>query len=220
MHGCRWGNAEQHQLWLRSLERLGSVTQADFNTAGRSDLIYYPALLLLYGGGLAAVAAGDYALLNDLLSDTSCSVVQPLWARDQKAVWLVQMLYNYSDTFKTLKSQSDFPVSDYLHDLLSDPIRPIEPDDRRYLKLFDRFEYLATISYADIFGDGNMLIGRFGRQFWSPEAGGIVEEVETELQKYGDKWPPLKGGVCGGSSERFSKWKRRLDEAIKTTRRF
>ncbi len=64
-----------------------------------------------------------------------------------------------------------------------------------------------------------MLIGRFGRQFWHSEAGNSTEEIENELQKYEDNWPPLKGGICGGSIERFRKWKQQLDEGIKNPRR-
>ena len=128
IHGCRWGKPEHHNLWIRCLARLGSITQADFNNAGRSDLIYYPALLLLYGGGVAAVAANDYALLNGLLSDTTCSIVQSSWSGDTKAAWIVQMLYTYWDKFRSLTSQSRYPVSDYYsgpkkldHDFESNP---------------------------------------------------------------------------------------------------
>jgi hypothetical protein len=217
--GCRWGKPEHHRLWIRSLERLGSISPVDFDNASSSDLIYYPALLLLYGGGMAAVTADDYALLNGLLSVATCSIVQRSWSRDTKAAWIVQMLYNYADKFTCLKPNSGFPVSDYLHELLRDPLRLIEPDDRRYDKRFDWFECLSAISYADTFGDRHMLIGRFGRHFWYPEAGNIMEEIEIELQRHGDNWPPLKGGICGGSVASFRKLKQQLDEAIKNTRR-
>jgi hypothetical protein len=129
------------------------------------------------------------------------------------------MLYDYAGMFTGLERTNGFPVSGYLCRFLRDPLRTIEPDERRYDKLFDRFEYLSAICYGDTLGDRNMPVGRFAREFWYPEAGNTVAAIESELQKQGDTWLPLKGGICGGSIERFRKRKRELDEAIKNTRR-
>ena len=219
INGCRWGKPEHHRLWIRSLERLGSMSIADFNNAGGSNLTLYPALLLVYGGGIAAVAADDYALINGLLSDATCSMVTRFGSREQKAASILTTLWDYSRMFMVIEPKSGYPVSNYLCNLLRGPLRPIEPDERRYANLFDRFEYLAAICYGDALDTKDMPIGRFGRQFWYPEAGNTIKSIDAELQKHGDHWAPLKGGICGGSMERFLERKRQLDESIKQTRR-
>jgi hypothetical protein len=221
IHGCRWGKPPHHQLWIRSLEWISSPSIEELNFVGDPDLTHYPPLLLLYGGGLAAVAAEDYGLLSSLLSNvTIASLTLHRQRVEEKAAGILTALWDFRRTFQVAAgTQSNVAVSDYLYRLLRNPLRAIEPDDRRYEKLFDRYEYLSAICYGDIYNIKDMPIGRFGRQFWYPDAGNIVGEIETEQKRCGDNWPPLRGGICGGSSKRFLEVKHALDESIKKTRR-
>ena len=45
-----------------------------------------------------------------------------------------------------------------------------------------------------------------------------MEEIATEQKRLGDNWPPLKAGICGGSSKRFSELKQQLDKKIESAR--
>ena len=69
-------------------------------------------------------------------------------------------------------------------------------DDREYLEAFDRFEYLASLVYADQAalqgeGVGWAPIGCFG---WRR---GIVTIVDREIQNEGQSWPAFR--LFGGS---------------------
>ena len=75
-----------------------------------------------------------------------------------------------------------------------------------------------AICYGDTVDRRDMPVGRFGRKFLYPEAGKIVEEIATEQKRLGDNWPPLKAGICGGSSKRFSELKQQLDKKIESAR--
>lgn len=220
INGCYWGKPQHHRLWIRCLERMGSVSMETFNNGGGSILTSYPALLLLYCGGIAAVAAEDHALLNGLLSDATVGIMTRFGQREQKVALILAALSDCSDEFQLVQgNRSNFPVSDYLFLLLRSPLRTIVPDDRRYDKLFDRFEYLSTICFGDTFNTTHMPIGRFGKQAWYGEAGDIAGTIATELEKYGDNWPPLKGGLCGGSAERFRTRQQQVDEILKSRMR-
>ena len=196
-----------------------SIEEVSF--VGSPDLTHYPPLLLLYGGGLAAIAAKDYGLLSSLLSNvTIASLTFHRQRVEERAARLLTALWDFREIFRVVAgTQSNVAVSDYLYKLLRNPLRAIEPDDRRYDKLFDRFEYLSAICYGDMLGGRDMPIGRFGRQFWYEEAGNILNTIEAELEKYGDNSPPLKGGICGGSIERFRKWKQQLYESLEKEER-
>jgi len=157
-------------------------------------------------------------LLSALLSDARVETATRFGQIERKAAWILTQLWDYSEMFMAIETKSGFPVSDYLHRILRDPLRRIEPDDRRYSKLFDRFEYLSAICFGDTLGDRNMPIGRFGRQFRYPDAGNVMESIDAELLKNGKKWPPLTGGLCGGSWDNFIERKRQLDESVKNAR--
>jgi len=60
-----------------------------------------------------------------------------------------------------------------------------------------------------------MPIGRFRRGWWYPDSGNIMKEIEAERLRWGENWPPLKSGMCGGSAEGFLQLKQRLDEDIR-----
>ena len=156
---------------------------------------------------------------DSLLSDATIPAVTRFGQKEQSAAIILSMLWDYSEIFQFLPdNKTALPVSDYLFRLLRGPLRSIEPDDRRFGKLFDRFEYLSAICFGDTLNTAEMPIGRFGRQWRHPEAGNIMETIDAEMKNTGKNWLPLQSGVCGGSWDRFVERKRQLDEAIKSSR--
>jgi len=218
VQGCHWGTQSHKELWVRCLERIGTVSVEEVNYVAGPDLTLYPALLLLYGGGIAAVAAGNDHLFCWLFDEAKIWAVIRFVQGENKAALVLAVRGQYLELLQQLPAHkgSNTAVSDYLYTLLRDPLRQIEPDDRRYSKLFDRFEYLSSIEFAHILDDKeHMLIGRFGRNWRYPESGNIMEEIEAERSRSGNNWPPLKAGMCGRSSQRFLELKQRLDESVK-----
>src|ERR1700736_2797156 len=66
--GCYWGTDEQSLLWLRVLGRVAGTKCSWNGLVLLIGLRLYPALLLLYSGGLASLAAGNYGIFAALLT--------------------------------------------------------------------------------------------------------------------------------------------------------
>jgi hypothetical protein len=110
------------------------------------------------------------------------------------------------------------PVSDHLHDRLRPQFQSLIPDDPDYSAHFDRLEVILGLLQADLRllyqpteqGDpwrgpyiGNPSTGRFvWRQRHTDEHKLVERRMFTDLQVQGATWPPLAGGLFGGSVAR------------------
>lgn len=214
--GCYWGNEGHSDLWARSLERIANPSGGQSGMTLWIDLRRYPALLLLYTAGIAAVAAGRYGTLKDLLLDPKVRnheekslvlAVYPGQVIDKQAAELLPGL-----------ERRYTPLNDHLHARLREALREYLPDDARYDKCFDRFEYLLALVHADLRDKATRgywaPIGRFGWKVHHDPERTIVAEVQRELDEQEDRWPPLGAGLFGGSAERVRAVKAWLDERL------
>ena len=65
--GCFWGQPQHEALWTRSIERIANPPGSRNGYTLWINLRRYPALLLLYAGGVASIAAHKYSTLAALL---------------------------------------------------------------------------------------------------------------------------------------------------------
>ena len=201
--GCYWSDRSQASLWVKALTR---IANAPLNIGGTVYLHYlqnYPALLLFYAGGLASLAADKYETLNALFN---VSV-----SREGKSIEAVAHLHTngvFRDNLGKLlpgMAGQHVPVSEYLCKRLREPFREYLPDDETYEELFDRFEYLLGLTHA------NLVRNTFGVGWWGPlgcfvwrrrfGGGGMPALIAAEFNTSLGEWPPLKGGMFGGSVE-------------------
>ena len=139
--GCFWGN-ENHQLFLvRCLQRFANPPRVGGGNNVWIHLRLYPALLLLYGGGIATIAAKNYAMLKTLFLDAKVRV-----PKGEKP--LVSCIYpwtvlgtNFAKELPGMRDRST-PLSDRLFEVLRQPLKEYLPDDFDYQQCFDKFEYL------------------------------------------------------------------------------
>lgn len=215
--GCYWGDRSHEDLWARCLERLAIIPGQDQGVITRPHFGLYPALLLLYAGGLASVASGNYSTFYALLTRAKVRqlhenqplvlVVHPVVVVDSRdAQQLPGMERHYT------------PLNDHLYDVLREPLKDFLPEEMRYGRCFDRFEYLLALVYADIYEkQGHHVWGPVGRFGWRdrgyPE-NHISTEIESEATAMGEDWSPLKVGLFDGSVERFLAIKKTYDERI------
>lgn len=219
--GCYWGNQQHSKLWVDCLERLANQTGERSGTPYLLNLRRYPALLLLYGAGLAAVAAGNYQTLAAILTQPSvkdingkeaaiCTVVDP------RAV----MANNIAHLLPGLDRHYT-PVSDYLFDRLRALLREYIPRDEDYEEKFDYFEYLLALVHADLVRqewEGSWIgpIGRFKwRNNYTNSESLASNKIGKELETQGANWAPLKAGLFGGSIEQAKSAKARFDAFLK-----
>jgi hypothetical protein len=214
VHGCYWGEKQHEDLWTKSIERLANVEPGGEAYDAWTVMCRYPAMLLMYGGGIAAISASRYETVMGLLTRTrmhkegkdrpAALRLNPHYVIQKQTGWLLPGL----DKHHT-------PLSDRVRDLLLPKLKEFIPRKDEYDRLFDRFEYILALVISDHLEREQSLfrpyIGRFG---WKGHGSwkGIREEIGAEIDQQGAKWPLLAAGLCGGSLERLRSIKAELDK--------
>ncbi|MCC6416277.1 MAG: SIR2 family protein [Opitutaceae bacterium] len=215
--GCYWGDPDACKLWVSSLQRIANPTDSGGGLVYLLKLRRYPALLLLYSAGLAAVAAGNYATLAAVLTKSKarddqnkneaiCSVVYPIAVNEQD-VWKMMPGLERRHT----------PVSDHLFKKSREPLREFLPRDEDYQDVFDRFEYLLGLAHADLnrWGAENGWWGPVGCFAWRgrrfDQGDRTAQKIGAEIVAEGVNWPLLKAGLFGGSLEQLNTAKAKFD---------
>ncbi len=212
--GAYWGNSDTTKLWASVLQRI-----ADCGVMGGStyliNLRRYPALLLLYAAGIAAVAAGNYEMLASMLTKPQAKNRQ----LQNKPICLI--VYTWAvmdgniDRLLPGLERHHTPFSDFLYDKLREPLREFLPRDEDYQEAFDLFEYFLGLVHADLNQSDRAPVGCFG---WRGREIGqentALNKVDAEIDAQGSDWPPLKAGLFGGSLEQLKTSKARFDHFV------
>ncbi len=113
------------------------------------------------------------------------------------------------------------PVSEHLYKNLRGYFRDFLPRDEDYKEMFDRFEYLLGLVYADLnrIEKLNGWFGPFGCFIWRtahlhPDVF-TQDKFASELATEGANWPPLKAGLFGGTLERAKTAKTNFDAFLR-----
>ncbi|MFA5780584.1 MAG: SIR2 family protein [Elusimicrobiota bacterium] len=209
--GCFWDEGNNSQIWQKSLERL-SYFETQSGITAYLKLRLHPALILLYAGGIAAIASKRYFNFTTLLTNTKIYS-----NRHEIKEPLILHLYTHEVIEKELanklpnQDRKYVPLNEHLYALLRQPLKEYIPNDKNYDEIFDRFEYLMALIYADlrekIVNDKDFWgpIGRFGWKYKIRiSSHNILVEVDDEIKKQGKEWAPLKVGLFNGSVERLN----------------
>lgn len=219
--GCYWGKKSHERFWVNCLERIANPPEeGGTKYIDIYNLRLYSALLLLYGGGIASIAAGNYSTFSSLITIPTVK----LEYRDE--VPLVKGLHTWSVMQEGIQKllpgfeRNYTPLSDHLYKILRDQLKDFIPQETRYRKCFDRFEYLfGLVQFDFIKEDGHSGYGLIGSFSWrcnhlpSSEVN-IMDEIESEASEAGDAWPLLKTGIFGGDFKRFKVAKQEFDKYV------
>jgi hypothetical protein len=204
--GCFWGDESHNRLWTLCVERL--ARSAEDTRAGHEKLTKlrrYPAMLCMYAGGIAAVAAENYRALRALLIDARSGERR----YEASLVWSLNS-HNVMDRDEASKlfggRDLHTPVNDRIHNEIREAFHSVLPDDLRYTAAFDRFEYLFSLIYADMKSQQQSFsqwipIGSFMWRDRDPQTG-LAARIRNEIQSAGAAWPLLQIGLFDGSPER------------------
>jgi len=219
VNGCYWGGEAHVGLWVKCLERIANLPKRD-GLVVWLNLKLYPALLLLYGGGIASIAAENYGAFSALLTKTKVRDI----GEEQPAALA---LYTWAVMENKVPNQlpgmerHKTPLSDHLYDILHAHFIEILPDDTHYSKCFDRFEYLHGLVHVDLREkQSGRLWGPVGRFAWNYRdygTGGIMKKIELEAKEADEKWAPLQAGLFDGSVVRSQQVKTAFDQLLKST---
>lgn len=218
--GCYWGEQHQQALWVKILERIANPPGPRNGMEIWLNLRLYPALLLMYGGGIAAIAGEQYGNLAALV--TQAKTRNSSYDRELPAgkVLYPGRVIKY-DLQKKLPGKGDryTPLSDQLCEVLRELLRELLPSDDDYERCFDKFEYLLSLIDTDLDFQASSslqgaIIGRFG---WKKD---ILSIVEQECSQHGHNWLPLQAGLFGGNTTRFYAAKQHVDNVVGNQRWF
>ena len=203
--GCRWSEGAS-KMWVQLLERLGNLSRGEGSLREIwSHLTRYPAMQVLYGGGMAAIAGENWPLLNALLTQP-CEYDlgerrAPLILHLDSSAVLQRDAARKLPGCERLKT----PLNDHIFNLLRDPLRGLLPADRDYDSAFDLFEYLmVTSSFA-----ARESAGRGGwippaRLLWKQDYGSgnrVLTRMDPATGAEGRAQALLDAGLFGGSAD-------------------
>lgn len=207
----RWSTPAMRDSLTLGPKRLSDGAGEGGGNSGFLALQWYPALLLSYAGGVAAVAAEAYSSLVALMH-TRVSM-------SRGDVRLVEAattgLGDLRKHFKVLPGHDReyVPFSEYLHHNLKAALDETQFLGAEYERAFDTFEILYAVEFCHQTGRGWGPIGRFG---WKSSRGGPnpLRQLIDEAAGAGEAWPPLAAGLCGGSQEKFAEHANGLAEMV------
>ncbi len=206
-----WGtNANRETLVLALKQICGRLKPASGVTAW-INLRFYPAHLLLYVGGIAAVAAGKYDNLRVLLQ---ANIEDP--EQSHEGATLIRRISNaiqdIGDAFKRIpgRERNYTARSEYLFELLRPTMNALLFLGAEFESYFDQFEVLLALEHAYQYASeqsGRLWgpIGRFGWKFKRGDHSSPLHRVFAEAEGKGNSWPPIVAGLFGGSIEQFKK---------------
>lgn len=200
-YGCYFGTEDHAYLWTKSLNRLATVPHSN----GRQVMInlqLYPAMLVLYAGGVSAIAQGNLYSLRALLS-SRCQLPHESETLliTQSHGWLIDQ--NVANTVLELERHHT-PLSDRVHDVISAtyPQELLVSDD--FSNEYDRWEVTLCMAVAH----HNLTVNNHewapvGRFAWRRQANGnpVIETIGAEIERSQSKWPPLTVHLFGGSKD-------------------
>jgi hypothetical protein len=201
----RWGTLEHRPLVDRIIARLADGTEPRAGNAAWLGLRWYPIMVLLYSGGIAALSSQNYTMLYSFL--TTKLGTSRTGQRGQPAVvsTVEEVLeLDRMNVFKILPGYEKFytPRSEYLFKSLQPQLEDLLFLGNGYEDNFDRFEILYALTYLDLqnrqSGHTWAPPGRFGwreRQGTSPYNGML-----DEAKQHGDAWGPISAGFFGARS--------------------
>jgi hypothetical protein len=207
---ARWGNSDHLLLLEKIFSRLAEVDKGSGGTIIWLRLGWYPLVVLMYAAGIAALSARRYEALHIVLS-TPVPAGQVISGNVERPIVLPALtaMNEIVDSFKWLPGHDQHRVPRSEH--LFERMRPTLDDalllGSGYETLFDRFESLLALAFAD-FTDpsGSSAWGPLGRFSWKTRySGDPVALLIAEATEQGNAWPMLTTGLFGGKSERFLK---------------
>ena len=172
----------------------------------------------MYGCGVAAAASRQDDTIADILANcrTKWRGKSSLWHRigDPNLVSMFDALAKLRPGIGEFDKNA---VSRYLFDKLQPEFRGYVSGESEFRSAFNRFEYLAALSYLDqedlrypshkdVWGPHGLFVQRGGAA--------VVADLQKEIDREGSDMPLLKGGAFNGSLDRLRSVKTRFDTYI------
>jgi len=207
----RWAGPDQRGILKKVFARMPDTHNESSGLVVWLGFRWYPIMLIMYAGGIAALAANDYDNLSTILATEvgtriSGEVTEPIIIPTVEGMLDVDR----QDLFKTLPGHEKnyVPRSEYLFKVLQPILEDVLFLGRSYEQIFDRFEVYLALVFADLaYEKRERVWGPPGRFAWKysgqTHAANPFTTLTSEAGRERENWGPLRAGLFRGSYERF-----------------
>lgn len=216
-----WGNRDDYQHLSRTLARLSDNIVPESGNVVLLSLRSYPIFLLVYSAGISALSANNYEALATIFT-TKVQSPRSSYQMIEAAIAIGEASAELYDDFLKLPGHERqyTPRSEYLYKLLQPSLDDLLYLGRDYEEMFDRFEVLLALVYADLTYEPEnnfwVPLGRFGWKYNSRgRTGNVFSELVKEAKTFKSEWAPLKAGLFSGSIDHFLEVSSKLEELLK-----
>ena len=208
---ARWVDGDQRST-LRSIFSI--LPDAQRQTSGNNlwlRLRWYPEMLLMYAGGIAAISADNYDNLAVILN----TKVPTPYSGDEAEPIVIPAVKEILDVrrmnfFKSLPGheRQHVPESEYLFKVLQPFVEDLLFLGNGYESMFDNYEVMQSLTFADVtYDESGRVWGPPGR-FWYKYSSGMrrsnpFSELVATADQQTENWSPLRSGFFSGSYDRF-----------------
>ena len=211
MTGVYWGEEKYDQLWQRCIEALARRerwTDGTTSYTAWSSLQYYPATLVLYAAGMGAISKGRYSLLKLLLEDSTGKDFYQQEFNDEYPLWQILNPMNCFPSNEGIflpEGRKPTAGSDRIAKQLRPVVSEVCGEDDEFDNLFDEFELIIALVYADRSQSNFVTMGRFARRSWSfrDDKRTPFARMKIAISEKQTKHPLLVAGMFGGEIERL-----------------
>lgn len=208
---ARWANSDQLHLLEKIYSRVSEIEYPQAGLVTWIRLFWYPLLFLMYAGGISALSARRSEALKTVIFSPVYSERQISNQTNPPAVLaVVGYMTEVVEQFKRLPGHERMYVARSEH--LYKRLQPLLEDQlflgRSYDQLFDDFEIILALSYADLRDEDPAVHvwgppGRFAWKHTSGREPSPFARFVEDAAKKGDKWDLLGQGFFSGSVKRF-----------------
>jgi hypothetical protein len=207
--GCFWGDASQSELWVKAIERI--VDQPRPQGTFFPDLEKmrtYPALLLMYGGGIAALASKKHDLLAAILT-------QPQFLEGAERSPLIAKFSGESVSAvvdRNTGRASGLRLHSHLQKFIRERFLQVISRDQDFQEIFDRFEYLFGLVRVHLSAGWTFWAGEYLHRFGGTSPRKMLEE---EVKTQGTDCAYLRAGMFEGGVAKLTEVQAALVEKQK-----
>ena len=202
--GCRWGESYQSHVWSRCIERIANGPDSPWQ-----DVRLYPALILLYAGGITAVRNNRYHNLFAILRQAFFRDFHGEVCICEKVSADVVLEKSLASKFPNLNKRYT-PASDHLFGVLRTILAEHLNSQAEYEKAFDRFEVFCALANTELNiptrKEGSLRISPLGRYAWnyrSSRSRFPLSYIKEEEAAAGKEWDAYKAGFFGANRDTF-----------------
>ena len=164
MYGSFWGRVPHERMLSAILPRLANDPEPGKGGVHlNNSLRVIPSVITFYTMGMAATANANWGMLVAMAKTPALN-----GCGDRQSYLTTVEWIRLQHWFKLLPEyeRKHFPASEWLFEACRETLRPLIPDDTDYERLFDLFEIIRSLVYADIDCGGQ--VGKDGERLWGP----------------------------------------------------